>query len=51
MLRFSLTFMILLQESEEKKRARKWEENDFYSSDEDEYLDRTSNIKVLFSDL
>lgn len=33
------------QESAEAKKVRKWEENDYYSSDEDEYLDRTKAIQ------
>ncbi len=36
----------MFQDSAEVKRARKWEANDYYSSDEDEYLDRTSTIQV-----
>jgi protein phosphatase 1D len=33
-------------ESSEAKRVKRWEQNDYYSSDEDEYLDRTKTIQV-----
>lgn len=33
------------QESRSKRIARKWEEDDFYDSDEDEFLDRTGALK------
>ena len=33
-------------ESQEAKRVKRWEQNDYYSSDEDEYLDRTKTIQV-----
>ncbi|CAG0895698.1 unnamed protein product, partial [Darwinula stevensoni] len=33
------------QESRAKKRKKDWEENDYYDSDEDEFLDRTGMIE------
>ena len=33
------------QESRKRRQERKWEDDDFYASDEDEFLDRTGNIE------
>lgn len=33
-------------ESRQKKNVKKWEENDFYDSDEDEFLDRTGSLQA-----
>ena len=33
-------------ESRSKRSAKKWEENDYYDSDEDEFLDRTGTLEV-----
>merc|ERR1719226_216959 len=32
-------------ESRRKRMEKKWEDDDFYASDEDEFLDRTGNIE------
>ena len=34
------------QESAVEKKVKRWEEDDFYASDEDEFLDRTGSIQV-----
>merc|ERR1711872_348773 len=33
------------QQTSAEKKVRKWEEDDFYASDEDEFLDRTGSIE------
>ena len=33
-------------ESRQRKNVKKWEENDFYDSDEDEFLDRTGSLQA-----
>ena len=36
-----MCFVVSLTAERRKKRDRNWEENDFYDSDEDNFLDRT----------
>ena len=46
------SYGILKQSSHESKaklQAKKWKETDYYESDDDEYLDRTGNVKLFFN--